>query len=150
MKRIKALVTVLVCIMLLSSLTCKKNEESTNTSKAGQKSEDKPSEADGRALLMGRYGAIVKIVSFTKTDGQASDEFGVKYYKMSYTAELEPLVDVYVNTLERYIIKCDYSRSSYNPSDVRKKGEQFRYTGKITFEKSEIGWKGNLNDAIAF
>jgi hypothetical protein len=127
--------------VLLSGLTCKRKEDSVDTSKMVQKSEDKPSEADGRALLVGIYGGIVKVVSFTKTDGQTSDQFGVKYYLMSYTAELEPLVDVYIHPWERYIIKCDYSKSSYNPSDVRKKGEQFRYTGAITFQKSEIGWK---------
>ena len=85
-----------------------------------------PSEDDARAVLSREHPPIsmglATIKSFTKTNGQESEVFGVKYYKLEYSAELEYTGE---------------ERNSWGlPAGVHTK------SGTFMFEKTEKGWKG--------
>jgi hypothetical protein len=103
----------------------------------------KPSEADGRALLLEQDQFIprvglghVELVSFQKTDGQeAKTNSGAEAYRMSFQAIVRCPGDegcVVVNHLHGCV------------GEILKKGEQCTVTGVMDFERSEKGWSGRL------
>lgn len=83
-----------------------------------------PSEQDAQQVLRdGIKSQPVKLVSFQKTDGQASTVFGVPCYDMHYEAVYEFIQDGYWNGRHG------------------KRGEQVTDAGTMAFHKSEKGWR---------
>ena len=94
----------------------------------------RPTELDGKTHVESRIKGLGYILkSFKKTDGQSSEEFGVKQYKM----EFEALVQcTEVNHPEGSVILVGgYSISCANV------GDRHTLEGSIYFEKTEKGWR---------
>lgn len=93
-----------------------------------------PSQSDGEKVFKHTNGAIKrgiwKLHSFSKTNGQQGEVFGVKVYRLDYAAELEYAQDepdAFGNT---------------GGSGLHKKGDIVKRNGSLRFEKTEKGWKG--------
>lgn len=121
---------------------------------------DTPSESDARQKLESKIqqqsNGLIKLVSFQKTDGQMQEMMGMKAYEMSYAGEVEFLEDCLWsggNNLSGWDGSFYAQRGQaapqgglqdfFNLSQGRKpakKGDHFRFTGHIDFEKTERGW----------
>lgn len=120
----------------------------------------KPSAADGRRKLENQIhqqsNGLVKLVSFEKTDGSMQEMMGMKTYAMSYAAEIEFVEDCLWsggNNLTGWdgsfraqrgqapqdggLMDVFYKTQGVKPA---KKGERFKFTGSMDFEKTERGW----------
>ena len=89
-----------------------------------------PSEADAREVLeknsawsRGIQEGAIKVISFKKVDGQTMEIYGVKHYEMDYVVQLQVLKD---------------SSDGWTVSG----GKTRTYAGRISFEKTEKGWRG--------
>jgi hypothetical protein len=119
-----------------------------------------PSAADARTKLEAQIreqsNSLITLVSFQKTDGAMQEFMGMKGYQMSYAAEVEFNDDCLWsggNNLmgwdgsfraERIdpaprggVREFFYVSQGLKPA---KKGERFRFTGHLNFEKTERGW----------
>jgi hypothetical protein len=102
---------------------------------------------------------LIKLVRFTKTNGQAGEMMGVKVYEMDYEAEIEFLGDCQwgrknVGFNDRVVTwaKPDDRRQrrdfwskwaeAWEGGKPAKKGERAVVTGKLFFERTEKGWRG--------
>ncbi len=94
---------------------------------------------------------LIKFLRFDKTDGQSREEFGVKFYKLMYEAEIEFLRNVWWSGDKRFGSNFDaYERTAANSQDFLAKmnnypknaGERQNISGVILFEKTERGWWG--------
>jgi hypothetical protein len=121
---------------------------------------DTPSASDARAKLESQIqqqsNGIIKLVSFQKTDGAMQEMMGMKIYQMSYSAEVE-FLDNCIWSAGNDLMGWDGSfraqRNQALPSGAlndffnasqgvkpAKKGDHFRFTGHMEFEKTERGW----------
>jgi hypothetical protein len=122
---------------------------------------DTLSQSDARQKLENQIrqqsNGLIKLVSFEKTDGVMHEMMGMKAYEMSYSAEVEFLDDCIWsagNNLMGWDGSFRAQRSQALPSGAlndffdasqglkpAKKGEHFRFTGHLEFEKTERGWQ---------
>ncbi|MFH1231346.1 MAG: thermonuclease family protein [Planctomycetota bacterium] len=108
---------------------------------------DNPDANDGQSVLESSLKGLVKVVSFKKTDGQAGEVFGVKQYALMYEAEIECLVDCFVNPSLGGIRKAE----GMGIMEVRKnRGDHIGMKGQINFEKTEKGWNGKMGMETSF
>jgi hypothetical protein len=92
-----------------------------------------------------------RFVSFTKTDGQSANMFGVQGYTMFYVAEIEYTSDLRSECANpsRFLEPQCVSELSVGGNSIRgnrlpraaKAGARVKRTGKIMFERYESGWK---------
>jgi len=101
----------------------------------------KPSMSEGRSILEKSLQGIAKVVSFKKTGAQEGEVFGVKVYEIKYEAEIECLVDCYVNQMG---IRKAEGIKVIGMELVKRQGERIAVKGDISFEKTEKGWDGSL------
>ncbi|MBL4734330.1 MAG: hypothetical protein JKY18_03145 [Flavobacteriales bacterium] len=92
-----------------------------------------PSEGDAQLVFENRWRkkideGVLRINSFEKVNGQESEVSGVQIYEIEYQAEIEYLKDN----------KPDFLKKAVGTN----KGNIKNPTGKIRFEKTEKGWKG--------
>jgi hypothetical protein len=105
----------------------------------------------------------LKLVSFHKTNGQASEENGVPHYKMEFEGEVEVTEDCAgsLSSLTTYVpqdLVVDVPSYATGgapkkivaqkaaPKDV-KKGVRQKISGEIGFEKTENGWRATYAGA---
>jgi hypothetical protein len=70
-----------------------------------------------------------KLVSFRKVNARSAERLGVQFYEVEYEAVLDFLED--------------YPQPGQIPLGPKgKKGETKQETGKLSFQKTENGWKG--------
>lgn len=120
-----------------------------------------PSTSDARQKLENQIqqqsNGLIKLVSFEKTDGAMHEMMGMKAYEMSYAAEVEFLEDCLWsggNNLMGWNGSFYAQRGKPKPPqevfgrffDLNQglkpanKGERFRFTGHMNFQKTERGW----------
>jgi hypothetical protein len=124
---------------------------------------DTPSSAAARSKLENQIqqqsGGLIKLISFQKTDGVMHEIMGMKAYEMSYAGEVEFLDDCLWsggNNLSGWDGSFSAQRGPAAPSGglrdffnlsqgrkAAKKGEHFRFTGHMDFQKTERGWRDN-------
>lgn len=96
----------------------------------------------------------IKLVGFSKIDGQESAPNGIPSYKLDYEAELEFLENCRwgtkhgVNGGWNGDYRCvpiiegpGYSGDIFTPFGEAKKGTRTKVRNFVTFEKSEAGWR---------
>jgi hypothetical protein len=128
----------------------------------------KPSESDGKLALVSRFdggrSSTVAIKTFAKTDGQASENGGVRRYTMSFSATVELLDNAFYSgpgsifdVLDENTAIATYPSSARHPGCLNDapcailglnpkrvaKGDQFLLAGTIHFEKTEKGWNSS-------
>lgn len=94
-----------------------------------------PSDSDGQKALEGRSGGLYRITSFRKTNGQASENSGVKRYRLDYEADAECLK---VNWNSPYPPLTDTFAGGPQCTAV---GQIHKMKGSIGFEQTENGWR---------
>jgi hypothetical protein len=103
-----------------------------------------PSESDAKVALnelCQKQGGYCRIKSLQKTDGLGSEVSGVKYYKLSYQAEVECLGVKQGPESADYEYDRDYRIARCgNVGDVKK------IHGAVNFKKSEKGWMTSMSD----
>ena len=102
-----------------------------------------PSESDGRSALEQKIqkqsNGLIRLISFQKTNGIEQDIFGMKQYRLEYTAEIEILGDcAWVGN--DGIVGWD-GRFNTNRGKSRSKGERHKVSAYLEFEKAENGWR---------
>jgi len=114
-----------------------------------------PSASDGEKLLADtiqkQSKGLIKLASFNKTNGQSGEVMGVKIYSMEYEGEIEFLEDCFwggfLGGFEAVKPQPGYWGDFGNRMGGRspaKKGQHEKIKGKIQFEKTEKGWRGQL------
>jgi hypothetical protein len=115
-----------------------------------------PSPADALNLLekqiQSQSGGIIKLVSFSKTDGIAKEIDGTKCYEMKYNAEIEFTQDCYwgpmnyTGTWTGDFFASDiaslpkkYEGHAKNMERVTK-GKKIKLASSLDFQKTEKGW----------
>jgi hypothetical protein len=95
----------------------------------------------------------IKLVSFTKTNGQESTPQGIPTYKLDYEAEIEFLDDCRWGTTQDFIgWRGDFHvfppeegpgffAGLYPPFRKAAKGSRTKVTGSVMFQKTEAGWR---------
>jgi hypothetical protein len=121
---------------------------------------DTPSASNARAKLENQIqqqsNGLIKLVSFEKTDGAMHEMMGMKAYEMSYTAEVEFLDDCLWSAGNNFTgwegnFRAQRGQAPsggalnafFNASQglqPAKKGDRFKFTGRMNFEKTERGW----------
>jgi hypothetical protein len=91
-------------------------------------------QSDGRLAL----------VNFKKTDGQASEESGIKRYRMQYEADVKANEDCVVFKNPRFsddfMTLSPPNRSGFPAVASLQKEQVMHVTGWVRFEKTEKGW----------
>jgi hypothetical protein len=120
---------------------------------------DTPSEPSVRAgferELQEHGNGLIRLVRFTKTNGQAGEMMGVKFYQMEYEAEIEALGPCIwgqktVGFSDRLVVwarpRAEDERASwaeaFEGAKIGKKGERAVIKRRLRFEKTERGWRG--------
>lgn len=114
-----------------------------------------PSASDGEKILVDtiqkQSNGLIKLSSFKKTNGQSGEMMGVKLYSMEYDAEIEFQEDCYwggfLGGFEAIRPNPGALGEVANRMGGRrpaKKGQHEKIKGKIQFEKTEKGWRGQL------
>ena len=115
---------------------------------------DTPTPADGKTVLEAKYqnSACLKLVSFDKLDGQASEFGGVKGYKMKYSASVElkaGCFGYFDGKTKKFTSEPRNVFSEQGHKNMTalgylpmKAGEKASVVGYINFSKSEKGWSG--------
>lgn len=106
-----------------------------------------PSEVNVKEAIENSYKNLVKVVSFKKINAQKGELAGIKFYEMEYSAVIEYLDDVVVTRAMGKTMEI--RKGKRNPYMILerevKKGTQEKIKGKLTFESTEKGWKGEDN-----
>lgn len=124
-----------------------------------------PSEADGNQEVRERIEAEadgrIKLLSFRKTDGQASDVHGVRRYELDWEGEIEFLEDCawgpflysgreapWQGRFKTLPMSAEVDsrsdsekRSEWLRMRAVKKGEKVKCSGSLKYEESESGWR---------
>lgn len=122
-----------------------------------------PSAGDGKRAVLDRIQneseGRIKLVSFKKTNGQLGELMGVQFYSLEYQAEIEFTEDCKWVTkmfgLEKGFRTVKpvaeprgggfswnkFMDETQNPGNLVKQGHRETLSGKITFEKTEQGWR---------
>lgn len=114
-----------------------------------------PSDSDGKKIvadtIQQQSKGLIKLVNFNKTNGQSGEVMGVKLYSMEYEGEIEFLENCYwggfLGGFEAVKPQPGYWGEFGNRMGGRtpvKKGQHEKIKGKIQFEKTEKGWRGEL------
>ena len=164
---VKLFATLLCSALVLQATACgpSRPSDSSSTTDATQPSETEIRAAIEHGISLGS-GAKIKVASFKKTDGQASNVFGVATYGMSYEANSEcvddsgcvvcPPAPPDAGTAARlwsamdgvsdavYPVSFFRSGGAPVPSQCKRfaKGGNLTTHGKVTLSKSEKGWTG--------
>ena len=91
----------------------------------------------------------IRLAHFKKTDGVASEMFGVKNYTLEYEVKVEILEDGYWDynvKIFTFIPAGEAKKENIYPAwkySPAKKGEQVFLTGWTSFTKKESGWVYN-------
>lgn len=116
-----------------------------------------PSSSAAEALLRERIDnqskGRIKLISFSKTNGQEASPMGVPSYKLDYEAEIEFLDECRWGTAngdswrgDFYVFEPDpgpgYFGGLYPPFRRAAKGSRTKVTASLIFQKTEAGWKG--------
>ena len=104
----------------------------------------KPSEANAKSNFENKWqkqlkDGTVKILRFSKVNGQLGESNKIKFYKLEYEAEIE-----YPNGINTQCKKHQEGKTfSWDcwGAEVREKGEKRVIKDVITFYKTEKGWK---------
>ena len=90
----------------------------------------------------------IKLVSFSKTNGQEAAPMGIPSYILHYEAEIEFLDDCKWGTADGSGWRGDFKvfsigevTFSYPPFQKATKGSHTKVKGYVTFEKTEAGWR---------
>jgi hypothetical protein len=106
----------------------------------------KPSESDARKIIEAAVAknsrGVIKLTSFTKTDGVEFQLMGMKGYELTWKGTFEVTQAKHVNTINF----CVSDRPNYNKKYGA--GETFEKKGTVTFQKTENGWKGSYSDGL--
>jgi len=124
-------------------------------------SESQPAASDGEKVIRDKIAAEsegrIKLASFQKTNGQAAERNGVPAYTLEYSGEIEFLEDCkwavdnpYMRgfrtvKLKPRVSELDYDPNRFLPGMEVKQGQREKISGKIFFEKTENGWRGNAS-----
>jgi hypothetical protein len=114
-----------------------------------------PSASDGKKVLADtihqQSKGLIKLVSFNKTNGQSAEVMGTKQYSMEYDAEIEFLEDCYWGGFLGGFEAIKPNPGAFGEianlmggKRPAKKGQHEKIKGKIQFEKTEKGWRGQL------
>lgn len=123
------------------------------------KSGTAPSAGDGEKLLRNKIQnegkGNIKLVSFSKTNGQMREVSGTQVYKLEYEGEIEFLADCYWGPFEfggtwsgnfHAVAGKRDAISAFHPQYMGKqevrKGQKTKVAGSVTFERTEKGWRG--------
>jgi hypothetical protein len=111
---------------------------------------DKPSEADARAKLEAQIqqqsNGFISLASFQKTDGVMHEFGGMKTYQMNYDADIEFLNDCFWSGFNDGMSFATHKMDRIENIPIfvtpkqAKKGEHFRFNGRMDFQKTERGW----------
>ena len=95
----------------------------------------------------------LKLLSFHKTNGQAREENGVKFYNLEYEGEVEVTEDCLrlnfespiVGELKDIVMEANAFGGKrtvipHDPQAVLKKGLRRKILGDVSFKKTEKGW----------
>ena len=108
---------------------------------------DYPTESEARIVFERQHreqinGGFVEIVSFKKTNGQSSEMNGVKFYTIEYEADIKYPKGINSNCSRTEFTGWDCWFAAIGGGQIRQKGEVEKRRDKITFERTEKGWKG--------
>lgn len=106
-----------------------------------------PTEAVAKKVFENQYrdqinGGFAEIVSFKRTNGQASEMYGVKLYTIEYEADIKYPKGVNSNCSRTEFTGWDCWFAAIGGGQIRQKGEIEKRRGKLIFERTEKGWKG--------
>lgn len=106
----------------------------------------KPSESDAKKIIEETAAknskGVVKLTSFSKTDGVDFELMGMKGYEMSWKGTFEVIREMHVNPKNF----CVTNGRSFHKEYAA--GETFETGGKIVFQKTENGWKGSFSNSL--
>lgn len=94
------------------------------------------SEAALKADVQKESGGKIAVVSFTKTEAQAAEIYGVPVYKLKYKAMLRTTGTATIGRSEH----SAYAPSVISGSFEVPAGHEYEIDGSIEFEKKESGW----------
>lgn len=101
------------------------------------------------AQIFGPKDASFQISGFRKTNGQASEMNGIKFYALDFSADINVLEDVtYQNDSQNHTIQVFERRASFGESAA--KGDRFQIMGTVRYERKERGWAWLSKDSITF
>lgn len=128
---------LLAVILLLTLLGCSSGPSSSAAEEFVREKINKESEGK------------IKLVSFSKTNGQEAAPMGIPSYKLHYEAEIEFLDDCRWGTEDSSGWRGDFEvfpvgvvTLSYPPFREATKGSRTKVRGSVIFEKTEAGWRG--------
>jgi len=105
-----------------------------------------PSESDARSVYENKKlkqikEGILKVEAFKKVNGQKMNIFGVEGYEVEYRALVIYLKGILPECADKKnkSLKCIGARRE---GVIRHPGESRSFKGKIHFEKTEKGWRG--------
>jgi hypothetical protein len=131
---------ILAAIVLLLLLGCSSGPSSSAAEEFLREKINK--ESEGR----------IKLVSFSKTNGQEAAPMGIPSYKLDYEAEIEFLDDCRWGTAsgsnwrgDFYVFPAEqgpgYFGGLYPPFRQATKGSRTKVLGSVIFQKTEAGWR---------
>ena len=94
------------------------------------------SEAALKADVQKASSGTISVVSFTKTEAQSAEIYGVPAYQIKYKALLRTTATARIGRSEL----SPYTPSSLSGCFEVPSGQEYEITGSIEFEKKESGW----------
>ena len=116
-----------------------------------------PSLSDAQKELEARINreskGIIKLISFSESNGHEANVFGKKIYIFDYEAEIEFNDDCYwggpAKGFEVKTWVIDPSASSQEIGTKYTKGQREKISGKLRFELTDSGWRGEVSERSA-
>jgi len=110
-----------------------------------------PSEAHARRFFDKQNreqinGGVIEVLRFKKINGQSSEINGIRLYTIEYEAEVKYPKGINSNCGGPGFAGWDCWFATLGGGQVKQKGEVEKVRDKITFERTEKGWKGPDGD----